>query len=192
MMPINQQLPRGALLSLWVVVSALLAVLAVTAWAAGIHEIRFGVVTAGGGTSTQGNQTLVGTIGQPVAGFSSGGPLTLRSGHFQVKKGQVSGVSEGGSTVPSVNTLHDPYPNPFNPMTNVSFDLVNSGDVRLRVFNSRGQQVRDLVQGTWPAGRHLVQWDGKTDQGATASSGVYFLQFESAGVVETKKMTLLK
>ena len=154
----NKQHPsRRGLWSLLAVVSALLAVLAATAWAAGLHEVRFGVVTAGGGTSTQGNQALVGVIGQPVVGFSTGGALTLRSGHFQGMKGQVSAVPGGGSNVPSVNTLHDPYPNPFNPLTNVSFDLATAGDVRVRIFNSRGQQVRDLVQGSWPAGRHLVK-----------------------------------
>ena len=185
-------MPRGPIAALLVAVSAVLAVLAAATWAGGIQEIRFGVVTAGGGTSTAGNLRLEGTVGQPVTGTSSGGTLTLNSGQSQVRKGQVSEVPGGGSVVPSVNTLHDPYPNPFNPMTNVSFDLVASGDVRVRIFDARGQQVRDLIQGTWPAGRHLVQWDGKTDQGATASSGIYFLQFESTGFTETKKMTLLK
>lgn len=169
-----------------------LGVLAMAAMAAGVQEIRFGTVTAGGGTSDVGDLSLVGTIGQPVADLSTGGTLKLRSGYYQVKKGQVTGVPGEDSGVPALNTLHDPYPNPFNPMTNVSFELATGGEVRIRIFDSRGQLVRSLVEGSWPAGRHRVQWDGKTAQGARASSGLYFLRFEAAGIVETKKMTLLK
>lgn len=174
------------------VVLAGLGLLAMAAVAAGVQEIRFGTVTAGGGTSEVGDLSLNGTIGQPVADVSTGGTLRLRSGHYQVKKGQVTAVPGGDAAVPALNTLHDPYPNPFNPLTNISFDLASGGEVRVRIFDSRGQLVRSLVEGSWPAGRHRVQWDGRNGQGSRAASGLYFLRFEAAGIAETRKMTLLK
>jgi hypothetical protein len=188
----TMRMPRGAKLPLLVAVSAVLAILAAGAWAVGIQEIRFGIATGGGGTSTSGTLAMKGIVGQPVVSTSSGGTLVLRSGHLGLFEGAVSAVPGTESEVPATSRLNSLYPNPFNPMTNVSFELATAGPVRARIYDSRGQLVRDLVQGEWPAGRHLVQWDGKTDQGATASSGVYFLRFEAAGLADTRKMTLLK
>jgi len=186
------RMPRGAFLALLMAITAVLAVLAVTTWAVGVQEIRYGIATSGGGVSTGGSLEMVGIVGQPVTGSSSGGTLSLGSGQVQITNALVSATPGVESEIPPANVLNNPYPNPFNPMTNVSFELATAGMVRVRVFDSRGQLVRDLVRGEWPAGRHLVRWDGKTDQGATASSGVYFLRFEASGIADTKKMTLLK
>lgn len=86
------------------------------------------------------------------------------------------------------------YPNPFNPVTKIGF-LVPDGTaetVSLIIYDVSGARVRTLVNGILPAGRHLVEWDGRNDAGEPAGSGVYFYRMRLHGFTDTKKMLLLK
>lgn len=178
--------PRGAVLILVV------AVLAAEVWAAGVLTLPVRTVSAGGGSSSAGGFELTGTIGQPLAGRLSGGNYVLHGGMWHPVMGAISPVVEELPGVPARSRLNAPYPNPFNPSTNVSFDLALPGPVRVRIYDFRGRLVRELVNENMPAGRHEVLWDGKTNTGGGAPSGVFFLHFETAGSSETRKMTLLK
>ncbi len=84
------------------------------------------------------------------------------------------------------------YPNPFNPATTIRYALPEASDVRLTIYNVLGQQVRALVQGHQEAGYYRVTWDGRDDNGRVVSSGVYLYRFVSSGLVETRRMLLLK
>ncbi|MBU8869628.1 MAG: T9SS type A sorting domain-containing protein [Gemmatimonadales bacterium] len=84
------------------------------------------------------------------------------------------------------------HPNPFNPVTRISFDLPNSGFVRLEVFDLQGHLVRELVQDNLEAGPHNIVWNGKDDGGRAAGSGVYFGRLVFEGKVMQQKMVLLK
>ena len=84
------------------------------------------------------------------------------------------------------------YPNPFNPNTTIKLTIPRMGDVSLKVFNVRGELVRTLVNGQLEAGTHEIVWDGKSDQGNQASSGVYFYETRTAGEVKVNKMALVK
>jgi hypothetical protein len=84
------------------------------------------------------------------------------------------------------------YPNPFNPNTTIAYQLPNAGEVSLVIYNTMGQQVRNLVQGYRSAGVYQVEWNGRDDDGRAVSSGLYLHRFVSAGWVETQRMTLLK
>ena len=83
--------------------------------------------------------------------------------------------------------LHTNYPNPFNPATTITFDLLESGEVSLVVFNLMGQKVADLAHGTQTAGRHTVSFDG-----TSLPSGVYVYQLHAGSFVAENKMLLLK
>jgi len=105
----------------------------------------------------------------------------------------------GNSTVlPPVGVTPDAkltvgnYPNPFNPKTTFEMNLPKSGQVTLKVFNVRGELVRTLVDGTLAAGPHSIEWDGKSDQGSQAASGVYFSETRAGGQVKINKMALVK
>jgi hypothetical protein len=176
----------GSLMAVGVVV------LAADVLADGTYDLRFWNGAGGGGVSSSGAVELSSTIAQPLAGRSTNGTLVLESGFWHAVTGGVSPVVDNPGDLPVASRLNEPYPNPFNPSTNVSFELAAPGMVRVKIFDARGQVVRDLVRESLPAGRHVMRWDGKTDQGANASSGVYFLRFESGQTVGTKKMTLLK
>ena len=79
------------------------------------------------------------------------------------------------------------YPNPFNPVTNISYEIGESGDVQMKIYNFRGQKVETLVDGYCEAGKHAVIWNADNQ-----SSGIYFIYFESGAMREVKKITLLK
>ncbi|MCF7920906.1 MAG: right-handed parallel beta-helix repeat-containing protein, partial [Candidatus Cloacimonetes bacterium] len=79
------------------------------------------------------------------------------------------------------------YPNPFNPETNISFELFETGNVLLEIYNIKGQKVTTLVNKPYEAGSHKVTWNAFSQ-----SSGIYLLRFISAEKSETKKLMLLK
>jgi hypothetical protein len=84
------------------------------------------------------------------------------------------------------------YPNPFNPETTISFNMPEPGDVRLGVFNSRGQKVKVLADTRYPSGDHSIGWDGRDSSGKALGSGVYFYRLETGKHKLTGKMILLK
>ena len=89
--------------------------------------------------------------------------------------------------LPEAFELTGNYPNPFNPTTTVNFALPESADVRVTVFDMLGRQVRVLVNGTLPAGRHEVVFDA-----SQLPSGAYFLQYSTPEGTFNKQMVLMK
>lgn len=83
--------------------------------------------------------------------------------------------------------LHPNYPNPFNPSTEISFDLPHSMQASLKVYDVLGREVAELVDGVMTAGAHTIQFDG-----TAFASGIYFYRLQAEAFVETKKMILLK
>lgn len=89
--------------------------------------------------------------------------------------------------IPDSYILKQNYPNPFNPTTNISFDLPKSTFVNLRVYNIKGQLVRELVKQTLAEGNHQFEFNGEG-----LSSGIYFYSFKTADFSQAKKMMLVK
>jgi len=83
-------------------------------------------------------------------------------------------------------------PNPFNPVTTISFDLARAGRVELEVFDASGRRVKSLVDGTRSSGHHEVQWNGTDDGGRVVASGVYHYRLRTDGVEQSRPMVLLK
>lgn len=84
------------------------------------------------------------------------------------------------------------HPNPFNPMTTISFELQKQGSVSLVIYNARGNQVRRLVSENRASGRHEMIWNGQDDGGRSLPSGVYYVRVTGEGIDDRRKMTLLK
>jgi hypothetical protein len=97
-----------------------------------------------------------------------------------------------GSARPSEFSLHDNYPNPFNPETKIGYFLPRAGQVRLEVFNILGQRIRTLVNEHQAAGNREVSWDGRNEAGEQVTSGVYFYKLQAEDFVQTKKMVLIR
>lgn len=92
-----------------------------------------------------------------------------------------------GEFRPTEYALHNAYPNPFNPTTTITFDIPESGYANLSVYNSLGQKVLDLVEGSVEVGRHQVQVDG-----SNLSSGIYFIKMTTATFNKMQKIVLMK
>jgi hypothetical protein len=88
--------------------------------------------------------------------------------------------------------LHQNVPNPFNPITKLSFDLANAGHARLKVYDAAGRLVTTLVDGDLGVGDHDVIWNGRDDAGRISAAGVYLYRLETEDVIETKRMVLVK
>jgi photosystem II stability/assembly factor-like uncharacterized protein len=102
---------------------------------------------------------------------------------------------EGGeweNLIPRTLTLEQNFPNPFNPATTISFSLPVTSEVLLEVLNTNGQLVRTLLQERREAGAHVVNWDGRDEQGRGVTSGMYFYQLHAGRQVLQKKLLLLR
>ncbi len=84
------------------------------------------------------------------------------------------------------------YPNPFNPQTTISFALEKAESVKLEIFNSKGQRVKNLLKSKLQPGKHNYAWDGTDNHNNKVSSGVYFYRLEVAGEKHIKQCILLK
>jgi hypothetical protein len=104
----------------------------------------------------------------------------------------LTSVEAISAQLPDAFQLYDNYPNPFNPETNISFDIQQSGNVTLEVFNAVGQHVATLVNGELSAGAYNVRWNGSRDNGSRVASGVYLYRLTANGAVAVKKMALVK
>ena len=93
---------------------------------------------------------------------------------------------------PFALSLAQNMPNPFNPSTEIRFSVPAAGQGHLRVYNVRGEMVRSLLDGHFAAGSGSVVWNGRTDNGLNAGSGVYFYRLEVGGHSLAKRMVLLK
>lgn len=83
-------------------------------------------------------------------------------------------------------------PNPFNPGTEISFNIEAGGQVSLSVYDIMGRCVREWPVTSLGEGEHSLRWDGKMDSGVVAPSGVYFFRLRSAQGVDTRRGILIK
>ena len=94
--------------------------------------------------------------------------------------------------IPVDSYLGKVYPNPFNPSTTLQYGLKEAGQVKISVFNARGQLIRTLVNESKAAGTYQIVWDGKDNNGHIASSGNYFFRMETKEDVKTVKGAMIK
>ncbi|MFC1513914.1 FlgD immunoglobulin-like domain containing protein [candidate division KSB1 bacterium] len=88
--------------------------------------------------------------------------------------------------------LYPNYPNPFNPETNIDFEIRVSSFVNIKIFNMLGQEVRTITAKEYSAGRYTVKWDGIDNYGKPVSSGSYIYVMKTENFVEQARMTLLR
>jgi len=85
------------------------------------------------------------------------------------------------------------FPDPFNPVTQIQYELPHPGRVTLRVHDLSGRLVRELLRSEAHAvGSHTIQWDGRDNAGRNVASGTYFCRLEVGGATLTDKMVLIE
>ena len=105
----------------------------------------------------------------------------------------VDGVDNKDITeLPTVTALKNNYPNPFNPSTLIAFDKATEGNVKIDIYNVKGQKVKSLLNNHYNAGRHVIEWNGVDDDNLQVGSGIYFYRMTTDELTTTRKMIMLK
>jgi subtilisin family serine protease len=104
----------------------------------------------------------------------------------------VFAVSSDMTEITSITTLQGNYPNPFNPTTTIHFSLAQIGNVEIKIFNSKGQFVRTLLNETRQSGVHQIVWNGLDEKNQPVSSGIYLYQMRTENLSAIKKMLMIK
>ncbi|MEZ4702814.1 MAG: PKD domain-containing protein [Rhodothermales bacterium] len=102
------------------------------------------------------------------------------------------GLTLQAEALPTAFALEGNYPNPFNPTTTIRFALPEAAQVRLTVYDMLGREVARVFDGELPAGRHEASWNGRTDAGATVSSGAYLLRMSAGSFSAVQRMVVVK
>jgi len=179
-----------------------------------LNELQEGVMINSHTLEDGSTRVLAVNMTGGLLGFSADGfitvPVTINAGRSERVKVDISGVqligqdgqnipvhAKGDGSValeliPMQYALYQNFPNPFNPVTEIQFDVPDVSVVDMVVYNLMGQQVRRLVNGELQAGYHRVVWDGLNDRGEPVSTGVYIYSLTSPSFHNTKKMVLLK
>lgn len=110
--------------------------------------------------------------------------------------GPVTLVYETGEnptpSIPQVTELKSIYPNPFNPSANISFGLAKSSDVEFKIYNSRGQMVRNMALGVKDAGTWNLVWNGTDNNGRAVPTGIYYIQMQAGKDSFIRKAVMMK
>ncbi len=104
---------------------------------------------------------------------------------------------KSGYTRPSELAAHSisidgNYPNPVSDATSISYTLKESGNTVLAIYNTLGAKVRELVSRNADAGSYSVQWDGRDNNGAAVSNGVYYIKLMMDGQTVSTKLTVAR
>ena len=94
--------------------------------------------------------------------------------------------------IPLSYSLHQNFPNPFNPKTKIKYDLPKGEFVAINIFDLTGRNVRALENKNQKAGQHTVSWDAKNNSGQPVSAGMYIYTIEAGEFRQSRKMVLLK
>jgi M6 family metalloprotease-like protein len=113
------------------------------------------------------------------------------SGAWKFTTGDGSGIDEDIS-IANVNLLLPIYPNPFVSSANISFSLRQAAVVSARIFNVRGQLVREFGDMVYSSGIHSIPWDGRENNGETVSSGIYYIKVDIGTETHTRKILVIK
>lgn len=134
----------------------------------------------------------------PIQNYST---LNLRTGEYEempvISGRQEYSVIKFGKQEEPENNIAMPihlgnYPNPFNPITEISFSLPQTGEIELTIYNIKGQKVKTLYSGTAEEGKHSMIWKGKDANDKSVSSGLYFYKLKIGNKVLTRKMLMIK
>ncbi len=129
--------------------------------------------------------------------FTAAGTYTVKAivsdGSLTAEREWVVCVSVGTSDLTTpITQLKQNYPNPFNPTTRISFILNEPSKVKIQIFNTKGQLVKELLNSYMISGNHDITWNGKDGKGNKAGSGVYFYRMETNKQRFIKKMIIIK
>jgi len=125
-----------------------------------------------------------------IIAFNAVGFTESNLGRFRISSTAIS--ENGDNSLPGDYALLQNYPNPFNPETWIVYQLPQRSNVVLEVFNSLGQRVTILEDGTKDAGTHRIRWNAVNSSGQKLPSGIYICRLKAGGKSFDMKMVLLQ
>jgi hypothetical protein len=144
-----------------------------------------------------GSPVLLGSINTPyqaLAAAVSGNSVYVADGDggLQILPAQCETPTPVLITTPLASALSGSFPNPFSTQTSIEYTLGERSRVLVNIYDVSGRLVARLDDGERDAGMHVVEWDGRDDNGNAVGSGVYFYRLEGIRGVAAKKMIRLK
>ena len=118
----------------------------------------------------------------------------LYASYFRVMVSTGSNVSTVNENIlmPNQFRVYDAYPNPFNPVTTLRYQLPEANMVTVTIYDMAGREVKNLIDQQQGQGLHNIQWNGTNNLGKAVSAGIYLYQVQSGMYNQTNKMILLK
>ena len=108
------------------------------------------------------------------------------------ESGEITFIIDATQMTADKFALDQNFPNPFNPITSISYGLKNNSDVLIDIYNLTGQHVITLVEEPQEKGIKVIQWQGVDKLGRQVDSGIYFYKLQAGDFIKTRKMALLK
>ena len=99
---------------------------------------------------------------------------------------------ESKISVPNNYLLKSPYPNPFNPTTQINFEVPKQSFLTISVYSLNGELINVLTEREYSSGRYQLNWNAKNQFGQSVSTGMYFIRLSSGSFNQTKKILFLK
>ena len=91
-----------------------------------------------------------------------------------------------------IRDSHNAYPNPFNPLTTINYDLPKDSFVRIGIYDLMGRQIKGLVNENMMAGYRSIHWNATNNLSQPVSAGLYIYTIQAGEFMKTKKMVLIK
>ena len=101
-------------------------------------------------------------------------------------------LSSSSENLPKKLDIRHAHPNPFNNSVSISFEIPNSKNVNLSIFDMKGRKIRQMNLGALSTGFHKVLWDGKNNFGNELPSGIYMAVLEVGGKINIQKISFIK
>lgn len=136
------------------------------------------MLTHGGGNTENWNAELL--------------PQTWRWHYISDVPDQNTAVAEKTLELPAETKLLGNYPNPFNPSTTISYELAKDELVSIVIFDTRGREIKNVLNHFEKAGEHKIQWHGTNNSGHQVSTGVYFVHFRAGLTHSVQKILFAK
>lgn len=153
------------------------------------------VALLGDGPGLSGGGELARVRFQRLAAGPAGVSLARVRARDRLNRPIQPGEAAGGAptaALPEAAGLGAARPNPFQGATVISFTLRTAGPARIDIFDLQGRRVRALRGGEAPAGRGSVTWDGRTDAGLPAASGLYFVRLDTGRATFSRSIRLVR
>jgi len=119
-------------------------------------------------------------------------PTVLPNGHYNdvgdniINQADLD-ITHNSAKTPIEFTISHIYPNPFNPITNISYILLENTQIKIEIFDIAGKRVQTLLNEFQTLGNHSINWNALSQ-----STGIYFIQLQAGNYLETKKVTYIK